>query len=111
MGFGWFFFVPPAMLLQCFFVQQVVDVYMGPKGLLSASDSIRPSLLIDASTVDPQTCRRLAKRVAECKLSSSSSMYISIGAISNLQGILFFKMKTAKSKCSMQSDSTLIWSC
>ncbi|CAK9271602.1 unnamed protein product [Sphagnum jensenii] len=50
----------------------VVDVYMGPKGLLSASDSVRPSLLIDASTVDPQTCRRLAKRVAECKLSSSS---------------------------------------
>ncbi len=111
MGFGWFFFIPPEMLLQCFSVEQVVDVYMGPKGLLSASDSVRPSLLIDASTVDPQTCRRLAKRVADCKLSSNSSMYISIGAISNLQGILFFKMKTAKSKCSMQSDSTLIWSC
>jgi 3-hydroxyisobutyrate dehydrogenase-like beta-hydroxyacid dehydrogenase len=40
--------------------------------LLSASDSVRPSLLIDASTVDPQTCRRLAKRVADCKLSSNS---------------------------------------
>ncbi|KAH9564953.1 hypothetical protein CY35_04G050800 [Sphagnum magellanicum] len=50
----------------------VVDVYMGPNGLLSASDSVRPSLLIDASTVDPQTCRRLAKRVADCKLSSNS---------------------------------------
>jgi 3-hydroxyisobutyrate dehydrogenase-like beta-hydroxyacid dehydrogenase len=40
--------------------------------LLSASNSVRPSLLIDASTVDPQTCRRLAKRVADCKLSSNS---------------------------------------
>lgn len=98
MGFGWVFFVPPAMLLQCFSVQQVVDVYMGPKGLLSASDSVRPSLLIDASTVDPQTCRRLAKRVADCKLSSNSSMYISIGAISNLQGILFFQNENCKIK-------------
>jgi 3-hydroxyisobutyrate dehydrogenase len=86
------------MLLQCFSVQQVVDVYMGPKGLLSASNSVRPSLLIDASTVDPQTCRRLAKRVADCKLSSNSSMYISIGAISNLPGDSFFQNENCKIK-------------
>jgi hypothetical protein len=69
----------PAILLQYFsvlnlcFVEQVEDVCMGPKELLSTSDSVRPSLLIDASAIDPQTCCYLAKRVADCKLSFNSN--------------------------------------
>ncbi len=103
----------PAILLQYFsvlnlcFVEQVEDVCMGPKELLSTSDSVRPSLLIDASAIDPQTCCYLAKRVADCKLSFNSSMYISICVISNLQGILFpnenCKIKCAQ--CKMTLDS------
>ncbi|CAM6024042.1 unnamed protein product [Sphagnum balticum] len=50
----------------------VEDVYMGAKELLSTSDSVMPSLLIDAPAIDPQTCCYLAKRVADCKLSFNS---------------------------------------
>lgn len=45
----------------------VAEVYWGPAGLLTGPGPLRPSLLIDASTVDPDTCQRLARRVATCR--------------------------------------------
>eukprot|EP00897_Mesotaenium_endlicherianum_P007731 jgi/Mesen1/6987/ME000364S06167 len=52
----------------------VEDVYMGPKGLLANRAAVHPWLLLDASTVDPRTCRTLAAFVAECRLSRRSPM-------------------------------------
>ncbi|GLT35697.1 hypothetical protein SLA2020_101270 [Shorea laevis] len=46
----------------------VMDVYMGPNGLLDARSPLRPRLLIDSSTIDPQTSRKLSAKVASCTL-------------------------------------------
>ncbi|KAH9306864.1 hypothetical protein KI387_011268, partial [Taxus chinensis] len=46
----------------------VMDVYMGSDGLLGKENNFRPWLLVDASTVDPQTSRRIAERVSDCDL-------------------------------------------
>ncbi|KAI5056673.1 hypothetical protein GOP47_0028491 [Adiantum capillus-veneris] len=50
----------------------VLDVYLGNNGLLSRKDSIRPFLLIDASTVDPKTCHKIASVGEQCSLLESS---------------------------------------
>lgn len=50
----------------------VSEVYLGPNGLLSKRNGVRPSLLIDASTVDPQTCRRIVTSAEQCSLSETS---------------------------------------
>ncbi|KAG0629964.1 hypothetical protein M758_1G142800 [Ceratodon purpureus] len=44
----------------------VQDVYTGRNGILTDAGAVRPSLLIDASTIDPHTCRILATKVAKC---------------------------------------------
>ncbi|GKV03947.1 hypothetical protein SLEP1_g16179 [Rubroshorea leprosula] len=46
----------------------VMDVYMGPNGLLDERSPLRPHLLIDSSTIDPQTSRKLSAKVASCTL-------------------------------------------
>lgn len=46
---------------------QVYDVYTGPNGLLRGGE-LRPWLLIDSSTIDPQTSRKLSIAVSDCTL-------------------------------------------
>jgi 3-hydroxyisobutyrate dehydrogenase len=42
----------------------VIDVYTGPNGLLHGGKLIRPWLLIDSSTIDPQTSRNLSATIS-----------------------------------------------
>ncbi|KEH37064.1 3-hydroxyisobutyrate dehydrogenase [Medicago truncatula] len=42
----------------------VIDVYTGPDGLLHGGKRIRPWLLIDSSTIDPQTSRNLSATIS-----------------------------------------------
>ncbi|XP_057867797.1 probable 3-hydroxyisobutyrate dehydrogenase, mitochondrial isoform X4 [Cryptomeria japonica] len=51
---------------------QVMDVYLGSEGFLGKGNISRPWLLVDASTVDPQTSRRIAKRVSDCVLTANT---------------------------------------
>lgn len=46
----------------------VLDVYNGPNGLLQGGNSVRPQLLIDSSTIDPQTSRNISAAVSNCIL-------------------------------------------
>ncbi|KAK8506734.1 hypothetical protein V6N12_002180 [Hibiscus sabdariffa] len=47
----------------------VLNVYNGPDGLLQGGGHIlRPRLLIDSSTIDPQTSRKLSASVSKCTL-------------------------------------------
>ncbi|KAG2318495.1 hypothetical protein Bca52824_011708 [Brassica carinata] len=46
----------------------VMDVYTGTNGLLHGDNSIRPALLIDSSTIDPQTTRKISIAVSNCNL-------------------------------------------
>ncbi|KAF9588946.1 hypothetical protein IFM89_017625 [Coptis chinensis] len=46
----------------------VMEVYTGQYGLLHGGNPLRPWLLIDASTVDPQTSRRLSSAISKCIL-------------------------------------------
>eukprot|EP00898_Chlorokybus_atmophyticus_P002969 jgi/Chlat1/3673/Chrsp24S00279 len=49
----------------------VEEVYCGADGVLSGG-AVRPSLLIDASTIDPVTARRVAEKAAGCQLRAGS---------------------------------------
>lgn len=49
------------------------DVFEGPKGLLAARGGVRPSLFVNVSTVDPDTVRALAERVARAELHPSAA--------------------------------------
>ncbi|KAF5187042.1 3-hydroxyisobutyrate dehydrogenase [Thalictrum thalictroides] len=46
----------------------VLEVYTGQYGLLHGGNLLRPWLLIDASTIDPQTSRRVSTTISECFL-------------------------------------------
>ncbi|KAL5577405.1 hypothetical protein UlMin_019104 [Ulmus minor] len=46
----------------------VNDVYTGPNGLLHGGNVLRPWLLIDSSTIDPQTSRKLSLTISDCML-------------------------------------------
>ncbi|KAL9403139.1 hypothetical protein Peur_000111 [Populus x canadensis] len=46
----------------------VLDVYTGPNGLLRCANLMRPQLLIDSSTIDPQTSRKVSVAVSNCIL-------------------------------------------
>ncbi|KAI4303662.1 hypothetical protein MLD38_039264 [Melastoma candidum] len=46
----------------------VSEVYTGSKGVLHGGKSLRPWLLIDCSTIDPQTSRRVSALVSNCTL-------------------------------------------
>ncbi|XP_041024286.1 probable 3-hydroxyisobutyrate dehydrogenase, mitochondrial isoform X4 [Juglans microcarpa x Juglans regia] len=46
----------------------VFDVFTGPNGLLQGGNLLRPLLLIDSSTIDPQTSRKLSVTVSKCIL-------------------------------------------
>ncbi|KAK8609694.1 hypothetical protein V6N13_093110 [Hibiscus sabdariffa] len=46
----------------------VLNVYNGPDGLLQGGDILRPRLLIDSSTIDPQTSRKISASVSKCTL-------------------------------------------
>ncbi|KAF5729288.1 hypothetical protein HS088_TW21G01451 [Tripterygium wilfordii] len=46
----------------------VLDVYTGPNGLLCGGNILRPRLMIDSSTIDPQTSRNLSVAVSNCTL-------------------------------------------
>ncbi|KAL2641734.1 hypothetical protein R1flu_009321 [Riccia fluitans] len=50
----------------------VEEVYTGSNGLLRSSRDLRPSLLIDSSTIDPQTSRVVAAKVSTCRLSTNA---------------------------------------
>eukprot|EP00249_Psilotum_nudum_P010127 c22348_g1_i1 orf=365-1405(-) len=52
-------------------VATVIEVYLGCSGLLSKDTSLRSLLLIDSSTVDPHTSRKIAAEVKQCKLENS----------------------------------------
>lgn len=43
-------------------------MYNGPNGLLQGGNSVRPQLLIDSSTIDPQTSRNISAAVSNCIL-------------------------------------------
>ncbi|OAY31581.1 probable 3-hydroxyisobutyrate dehydrogenase, mitochondrial [Manihot esculenta] len=42
----------------------VLDVYMGPNGLLHGGSLLRPQLFIDSSTIDPETSRKVSAAVS-----------------------------------------------
>ncbi|XP_056159555.1 probable 3-hydroxyisobutyrate dehydrogenase, mitochondrial isoform X2 [Syzygium oleosum] len=46
----------------------VFVVYTGPNGLLHGGNLLRPWLLIDSSTIDPQTSRKISALVSNCTL-------------------------------------------
>ncbi|CAK7345894.1 unnamed protein product [Dovyalis caffra] len=46
----------------------VLDVYTGQNGLLHGGILLRPQLLIDSSTIDPQTSRKVSVAVSNCIL-------------------------------------------
>ncbi|KAI6700243.1 hypothetical protein NL676_014567 [Syzygium grande] len=46
----------------------VFDVYTGPNGLLHGGNLLRPWLLIDSSTIDAQTSRKISTLVSNCTL-------------------------------------------
>ncbi|XP_048327865.1 probable 3-hydroxyisobutyrate dehydrogenase, mitochondrial isoform X2 [Ziziphus jujuba] len=46
----------------------VDNVYTGPNGLIHGGNLLRPRLLIDSSTIDPQTSRKLSETVSNCIL-------------------------------------------
>lgn len=46
----------------------VLDVYTGENGLLQGGNHLTPWLLIDSSTIDPQTSRKLSALVSKCGL-------------------------------------------
>ncbi|KAL0442440.1 UNVERIFIED_CONTAM: LRR receptor-like serine/threonine-protein kinase GHR1 [Sesamum latifolium] len=46
----------------------VMDVYTGPKGILSSGNQLRPWLFIDSSTIDPQTSRKLSATISHSNL-------------------------------------------
>ncbi|XP_048490583.1 probable 3-hydroxyisobutyrate dehydrogenase, mitochondrial isoform X2 [Beta vulgaris subsp. vulgaris] len=46
----------------------VMDVYMGPNGLLHSSSALQPWLFIDSSTIDPLTSRKISLSVSGCAL-------------------------------------------
>ncbi|KAL0398253.1 UNVERIFIED_CONTAM: putative 3-hydroxyisobutyrate dehydrogenase, mitochondrial [Sesamum radiatum] len=46
----------------------VMDVYTGPKGILSSGNQLRPWLFIDSSTIDPQTSRKLSATISNSDL-------------------------------------------
>ncbi|KAF3450284.1 hypothetical protein FNV43_RR06364 [Rhamnella rubrinervis] len=46
----------------------VDHVYTGPNGLLHGGHLLRPCLLIDSSTIDPQTSRKLSATISNCIL-------------------------------------------
>lgn len=48
--------------------KHVMDVYMGPNGLLHSRGSLRPQLFIDSSTIDPLVSRKLSLSVSDCTL-------------------------------------------
>uniref|UniRef100_A0A7I4FLV3 3-hydroxyisobutyrate dehydrogenase n=1 Tax=Physcomitrium patens TaxID=3218 RepID=A0A7I4FLV3_PHYPA len=54
----------------------VEEVYTGKNGILSNVGSVRPSLLIDSSTIDPHKSRLLATKVAKCKLLPNSKKVV-----------------------------------
>ncbi|XP_050225320.1 probable 3-hydroxyisobutyrate dehydrogenase, mitochondrial isoform X2 [Mercurialis annua] len=46
----------------------VLDVYTGPNGLLHGGSLIRPRLLINSSTIDPETSRKLSAAISNFNL-------------------------------------------
>ncbi|XP_041996053.1 probable 3-hydroxyisobutyrate dehydrogenase, mitochondrial [Salvia splendens] len=71
----------------------VMDVYMGPEGILNHGDQVRSRLFIDSSTIDPQTSRKVSAAVAATILNGGSAMLdapVSGGIISAENGTLTF---------------------
>lgn len=63
----------PDMYLKPFL--QVSHVYTGANGLLQGGNHLRPWLLIDSSTVDPQTSRKLSARISKCALKEKKGFH------------------------------------
>ncbi|XP_031249513.1 probable 3-hydroxyisobutyrate dehydrogenase, mitochondrial isoform X1 [Pistacia vera] len=53
----------------------VLDVYNGPNGLLKGGNFLRPRLLIDSSTIDPQTSRKISAAVSNCILKDKKDLW------------------------------------
>ncbi|XP_018509161.1 probable 3-hydroxyisobutyrate dehydrogenase, mitochondrial isoform X1 [Brassica rapa] len=53
----------------------VMDVYTGTNGLLHGDNAIRPALLIDSSTIDPQTTRKISLAVSNCNLKDKRACF------------------------------------
>ncbi|XP_035544040.1 probable 3-hydroxyisobutyrate dehydrogenase, mitochondrial isoform X3 [Juglans regia] len=54
----------------------VFDVFTGPNGLLQGGNLLRPWLLIDSSTIDPQTSRKLSVTVSKCILKEKKDHWV-----------------------------------
>ncbi|CAL8471511.1 g11053 [Coccomyxa elongata] len=65
------------MLPSC---RDVMNVYCGSEGILSAEGGTRPSLLIDSSTINPVTAQNIAKEVASASLHHESHPFPSCSA-------------------------------
>ena len=50
----------------------VRDVYLGSRGIIQASEGIRPTLLIDCSTVDPAVSHEITREMGGASLHQSS---------------------------------------
>ncbi|XP_058071614.1 probable 3-hydroxyisobutyrate dehydrogenase, mitochondrial isoform X3 [Magnolia sinica] len=58
----------------------VLDVYTGANGLLHGENLLRPWLLIDSSTVDPHTSRRLSESISKCVLKEKKGIPVMLDA-------------------------------
>ncbi|XP_012075606.1 probable 3-hydroxyisobutyrate dehydrogenase, mitochondrial isoform X2 [Jatropha curcas] len=53
----------------------VLDVYTGPNGLLYGGNIVRPRLLINSSTIDPETSRKLSATVSNFVLTEKKDQW------------------------------------
>ncbi|KAL6546302.1 hypothetical protein OROMI_022023 [Orobanche minor] len=61
---------------------QVMDVYMGPKGILNnGGDVLRSRLFIDSSTIDPQTSRKLSAAISNRGTDNPYCFYFYFGRV------------------------------
>lgn len=77
-------------IFEAYFMQ-VNDVYIGPNGLLHGGNILRPWLLIDSSTIDPQTSRKLSLTISNCILKRKKG---SISEIKCRQLVFWFGFST-----------------
>lgn len=86
----------------------VLDVYTGPNGLLRCANLMRPQLLIDSSTIDPQTSRKVSVAVSNCILKEKKDHWekpvmldapVSGGVLAAEAGTLTFMVGGSEDAC------------
>ncbi|EYU19111.1 hypothetical protein MIMGU_mgv1a008204mg [Erythranthe guttata] len=75
----------------------VMDVYTGPKGMLSSGNLLRSRLFIDSSTIDPQTSRNLSASISNSNLTGSGGTNYSLTLFNRNITIFFLYLNPGRS--------------